>query len=147
MIEYLKEFDEYIIKEERSIAKQVRFYRNKVEILNTWNRREVYITLYKDGRKMTFSIENPDRKKIKKRIEEAKKFFKFIPPSPFSISIDRNYSNKKIFDRNVVDEEKILDTANQVINSSTGEVAGSLYSRIENIRLINSKGIDESDKK
>ncbi|MBC7129115.1 MAG: TldD/PmbA family protein [Thermoplasmatales archaeon] len=146
MIEYLKEFDEYIIKEERSIAKQVRFYRNKVEILNTWNRREVYITLYKDGRKMTFSIENPDRKKIKKRIEEAKKFFKFIPPSPFSISIDRNYSNKKIFDRNVVDEEKILDTANQVINSSTGEVAGSLYSRIENIRLINSKGIDESDK-
>ncbi|MEM1513562.1 MAG: TldD/PmbA family protein [Candidatus Thermoplasmatota archaeon] len=145
MIEYLKEFDEYIIKEKESIEKQVRFYRNKVEILNTWKKREIYLTLYKDGKKMAFSIENPDRKKIKKRIEDAKKFFKFIPYSPFSISVDKNYSNRKIFDRNVIDEEKILDITNKIINLSDGETAGILYSRIENIRLMNSKGIDESD--
>ncbi|MEM2935408.1 MAG: TldD/PmbA family protein [Candidatus Thermoplasmatota archaeon] len=146
MIDYLKEFDEYIIKEKELIEKQVRFYRNKIEILNTWTRREVYLTLYKDGRKMAFSIENPDKKKIKNRVEKAKKFFKFIPPSPFSISIDRNYSNKKVYDENVIDEEKILDIANKVINLSDGETAGSLYSRIEDIRLINSRGIDEFDK-
>ncbi|MBC7081788.1 MAG: TldD/PmbA family protein [Thermoplasmatales archaeon] len=146
MIEYLKEFDGYIVKEKSYLAKQVRFYRNKVEILNTWNNKKIYMTLYKDGKKFTFSIDNPNKRKIKRRIEECKKFFKFIPPSPFSISVDKKYLNRKIFDKNVIDEEKILDIADQVINSSAGEVAGNIYGGIENIRIINSEGIDESDK-
>ncbi len=145
MIEYLKEFDSYIVKEENYVAKQVRFYRNKVENLNTWNKKKIYITLYKDGKKFSFSVDNPNKREIKRRIEECKKFFKFIPVSPFSISIDKKYSNRKIFDKNVIDEENILDIANHVINSSAGEVAGNIYGRIENVRIINSEGIDESD--
>ena len=150
MIEYAtrmaERFDKYVIMEIKTKSKQVRFFNSKIGIIKQWNSHVMQINLSKENKMISMEIENPNEKKIKNSIERADKMMKYIAEIPFEIDEDRNYVTIKIFDRNVLNDEKMVDIVKHAIDYGMGnEIAGVMYSQIEKIRISNSKGIFEED--
>ncbi len=148
MIELLDKFDKFVAKESEVTSKQVRFYRNEIEVVKEWNERVLELTLSKNGKVMSISIENPNKNKIKRTLEMANRTMRYLSATPLEIGMDENYINRKIFDKNVLDEEKLVEKAERTIDyalENGKEVAGTIYSEIERIKIWNSKGIEQTD--
>lgn len=144
MIDLLKNFDEFVAIERNIIAKQLRFYRNKIGVIKEWNDREMELFLYKNGKLISFSVENPDRKKVREGLEKAERTMRHVPEMPFKLGKRCKYINNKYFDRKIVDDETILKEADKAIRKSLQygeETAGVLYAIKENLKIENSKGV------
>jgi len=148
MIPSLEKYDEYVVIEKEEITRQIKFYKGKIEVVKEWNDRNMELFLYRNEKLVNFSIENPDMKKIKRAMEEAEKIMPHLSPAPFHIGKDGNYKNNKIFDENVLDEEKMKDKVEEAMVAGMEygkEAAGVMYSWVERIRVENSLGIDVRD--
>jgi len=144
MIDLLKNFDKFVVIEKETKTKQLRFYNSKIGIIKEWNDREMELFLYKKGKLVSFSVENPDRKKVKKGIEKAEKIMRYIPPMSFELGKRDKYTNNKYFDENILNDESILKETEKAIEKSLEygeESAGALYSTKENLKIENSNGV------
>lgn len=148
MIDFLRNFDKFVAIERETKARQLRFYRNKIRVIKEWNDRELELFLYRNGKLLSLSIENPNKSKIKESIEKAEKIMKYIPKMPFELGEKSRYINNKYFDRKILDEEILLREADEAIRKSLeygGETAGVLYAIKENLEIENSNGIYSKD--
>ena len=137
MMQKLKKFDKFVAIERDVTKKQARIYNSRIGVMKEWKKREMQLYLYKDGRLMNVSIENPDNKKIEETIKKAENIMKHLPETSFELGKNGNYINKKYFDKNVLNDEKIIDKVEKAINyADAEEVAGILYSQVEKIRLL-----------
>ncbi len=144
----LEKYDKYVVIEREEKTKQIKFYRGKIEVAKEWNDRNVDLFLYRDGKLVNLSIENPGEDKMKKAMEKAEKILSHLSPSPFEIGTGKNYRNEKIFDRNILDEEKMKDRVEASITEGMKygkEVAGVMYASLEKIRVENSLGVEMAD--
>ncbi|RLF47275.1 MAG: TldD/PmbA family protein [Thermoplasmata archaeon] len=149
MIDLLKKYDKFVAIEREATSKQVRFYNSRIGVLKEWNVKNMIIYIYRNGKLLSVSIEDPNENKIRRMLDKAEDVFNYLSQAPFEIGENRNYTNNKIFDESVVDDEKLLDKANEAINGAikeAKEVAGVLYGTIEKIKVYNSKGITCEDK-
>ncbi len=136
----LKKFDKYVAIERENISKQVKIFNNKIGIIKEWNEKNLEMYLYKNGKLFSLFIENPNEEKIRNSIEKAEKLMKYLPKIPFELKKDTRYVNEKYFDKKVIDNEKIVDKAEEAINfglEKGNEVAGVLFSNIEKIKIYN----------
>ena len=147
MISLLKKYDGYVILEKEETTKQIKFYGGKIETVKEWKDRSMELFLYRDGRLLNFSIENPDERKVKKAMERAEKVFPHVAPSPFTIGTGKNYRNTKIFDADVLLEDKMKERVEAAMTAANKEeVAGVMYSWVERIKVENSLGVEAEDK-
>ena len=149
MINLLDKLDKFIAREIERRSKQIRFYKNRIEVIKEWKIKVLELTLSKNGKVVGISIENANRDKLEKAIENADKVMKYLSPIPLEIGVDENYINKKTFDKNVLDNEKLLSKAEEAINYALEkgkETAGTLYGIVEKIKIWNSEGIEQSDR-
>ncbi|HEC76923.1 MAG TPA: TldD/PmbA family protein [Thermoplasmatales archaeon] len=144
MIDLLKNFDKFVVIERETKTKQLRFYNSKIGIIKEWKNKKMELFLYKKGKLISFSVENPDRNKVKKGIERAEKIMGHIPPMSFELGERRKYINNKYFDKNILNDESLLKEAEKAIEKSLEygeESAGVLYSTKENLKIENSNGV------
>lgn len=136
MIELIeRKFEKYIAIERDTISKQAKFYNSKLEVMKEWRDRELELYLYKNGKMLNLSIENPDKKKIKNCIDKANKIMDYISPTSFEIGYDTNYVYEKFFDEDVINDDKIAEKVENAINLLNKECAGILFAQIEKIKI------------
>ena len=143
--------DDVVAKLRISHEKQVKWYRNEIEVIKEWKRKEMEIFMAKDKKIFLTTIENPDKKKIKASIEKGRKIISSLYEKDYygGIGKDDERQIKKIYDAGILNEEKIVSIAEETINDALSfaeEVAGVLFVGKEEIFLSSSEGISKKDK-
>lgn len=125
--------------------KQVRFYNGRIEILKEWNERVMHIFMAKGKKTISMEIDNPDKRKIKYSVERGLKLLPKMADVEFYGIEERNsFTDKKIFDEKVTEDETMIAIAEDAINS--GGEAGTVYSSIEEMEIANTNGKMNEDK-
>ncbi|KAA0002387.1 MAG: hypothetical protein FE048_03925, partial [Thermoplasmata archaeon] len=135
--------DDVVAKLRISHEKQVKWYRNEIEVIKEWKRKEMEIFMAKDKKIFLTTIENPDKKKIKASIEKGRKIISSLYEKDYygGIGKDDERQIKKIYDAGILNEEKIVSIAEETINDALSfaeEVAGVLFAGKEEIFLSSS---------
>jgi len=150
MIEYalkiiMKNGMEGIVKEDNIKNKQVRFYNGRIGIIKEWDDKTMNIFMAKGSKTVSIELDNPSKRKIEETIEKNKKLMKLLSSSEFyGIEKNKKYKNNKIFDKDVLKNEKIISIAEESINY--GGKAGIVFSSINKTIIANTNGIMEKDK-
>ena len=150
MIEYalkiiMKNGMEGIVKEDNIKNKQVRFYNGRIGIIKEWDDKTMNIFMAKGSKTVSIELDNPSKRKIEETIEKNKKLMKLLSSSEFyGIEKNKKYKNNKIFDKDVLKNEKMISIAEESINY--GGKAGIVFSSLNKTIIANTNGIMEKDK-
>lgn len=141
-------FDEFVVNESETVSRQIRFYNNKIDVMKEWRERTIRLVLYKDKHLLSMILENPRGTELKRAIDRAKTILPQLSPSPFSLGAATRYKNRKIVDIDVIDEEHMIDTAEDAISrglSHGNEVAGVCYGSVIRDKIMTSTGAECED--
>ena len=143
--------DDVVAKLRISHEKQVKWYKNEIEVIKEWKTKEMELFMAKGKKIFLTTIENPDKKKIREAIENGGKIISSIYEKDYYGGIgkgDGGEVNKK-YDADIINEKKIVSIAEQTIDDALSfakEVAGVIYAGKEEIYLSSSEGINKKDK-
>ncbi|RLF58431.1 MAG: TldD/PmbA family protein [Thermoplasmata archaeon] len=145
----MEKFDAFVMIESETESRQVKFYRNEIDVIKEWKDRTIKLVLYRKGKMLSFSIENPDDEKLVQAVKKAERMMKHLAPSPFTIGKGTDYVDHKLFDGNATDEECMVEKVETAIHTALEygeEVAGILYTSITKDTVCNSNGVCCGDK-
>jgi len=143
--------DDVVAKLRISHEKQVKWYKNEIEVIKEWKTKEMELFMAKGKKIFLTTIENPDKKKIREAIENGGRIISSIYEKDYYGGIgkdDGGEVNKK-YDADIINEKKIVSIAEQTIDDALSfakEVAGVIYAGKEEIYLSSSEGINKKDK-
>lgn len=143
--------DDVVAKMRISHQTQVKWYKNEIEIIKTWEKKELDLFMVKNKKIFLTTIENPDKQSIKTAIEKGG----HLIPSLYEKSNygglgknDNKCTTKKTFDASVTDGKRIVSIVEKTIDDAcvhAEEVAGVALTGKEEIFLHSSEGVNKKD--
>lgn len=122
----------------------MKFYRNKIDVIKAWHSREVDVVLYREGKMIRLSLENPDDATLARALTRAQAVMKHLAPSPFIPGEGTDYVNHTLFDGGVTNEEHMVDMAETALHTALeygDEVAGVFQAAVTHETTCTSQGI------
>jgi PmbA protein len=143
--------DDVVAKQVSRQEKQVKFHRNEISTIKTWDTVRLHLFMAKGKRVFSMGLENPDERDIHQAIEQAKKVMSVIAPKDQYYGIGRptgQYTNTKKYDPQIADEARLCSLVERAIDEGlchAEEVAGVAYAGTDAIQIQSSQGAAATD--
>ncbi len=128
----------------------LRFFRSQINYNVSNQISRVSATIHKGKRSYTFSISDPDLRKIRQNIDDALQIIDKLPPDPDFIDLEDNLDTVEIPDKpnNIetlpLDRKiDILEAVSKAVEPYDFRIYGTFICNIEEDFIINSNGLDK----
>ena len=128
----------------------LRFFKSQTNYNTSKNSISSYVSIYKDKKNYSFSVNNPTEELIREKIDEAINIINNLPPDPYFIDLetDTRKGSEFVKQNNIkkIPLEKKVEILNHFKNAVTPynyDIYGTFICNYDLTYILNSNGIDK----